>query len=297
MHCRRSGFTLIELLVVIAIIAILIGLLLPAVQKVREAAARSKCSNNLKQMAIACHSYHDVNGKMPCGPVYSGFDGLAMHFVLLPYVEQMAVYNQGDMSKAWDDTTGPRVNLALGAILLSVYQCPSSPILQSEVTADQPVSGQYAKTMHYVGIMGPKGVNPVTGATYGLSGTGQGGQSTDGILTPVQPVQMTGITDGTSNTLMIGELSWYDAKCYRAWERGCAKGSTCASQRNVRYGLNVKAYSSGNFNDASLGSMHTGGANMGMGDGSVRFLRSAVDTNTVLLPMASRAGGEVYVNN
>ena len=93
MSCRRprSGFTLIELLVVIAIIAVLIGLLLPAVQKVREAAARSKCQNNLKQMSLALHSFHDANGRFPTGVSATQ---LSVHVYILPYIEQDPLYSR-----------------------------------------------------------------------------------------------------------------------------------------------------------------------------------------------------------
>jgi prepilin-type N-terminal cleavage/methylation domain-containing protein/prepilin-type processing-associated H-X9-DG protein len=304
---RRSGaaFTLIELLVVIAIIAILIGLLLPAVQKVREAAARMKCSNNLKQMGIALHSYHDVNGTFPAGASVNA-TSIGWNSFILPHIEQDNIW------KLMNPTIGAYatgVNRNQGANRIATFLCPSYGEERSGSAIDN-VSGQNAYTIHYVGNMGPKGTNPTTGAAYGFANRGgQGGMAVDGMLPyntsvwtaqPAKPtgVTMTGITDGTSNTLMLFEVAWSGLELspasLRAWPRGCHWNDDCTSMKNVFNAMRTVRYNNGgNYNDISMGSNHTGGCNVALGDGSVRFLRESVDLNRVLKPLASRAGGEV----
>ena len=302
----RPAFTLIELLVVIAIIAILIGLLLPAVQKVREAAARMKCSNNLKQMGIALHSYHDVNGTFPPGAAPVNATSLGWNSYILPYIEQDNIWRLMNPTVA-AYATG--VNRNQGANRISVFLCPSYGEERSSSTIDN-VGGQNGYTIHYVGNMGPKGTNPTTGAAYGFANLGgQGGMAIDGMLpyhTSVwtsQPartagVTMTGISDGTSNTLMLFEVAWTGLErapgSLRAWPRGCHWSDDCTSMKNVANAMRTVKYNGGgNYNDISMGSNHTGGCNVALGDGSVRFLRESVDLNRVLKPLASRAGGEV----
>ncbi len=204
---RRSAFTLIELLVVIAIIAILIALLVPAVQKVREAANRSICQNNLKQMGLAIHNYHDTYKKLP--PSRVGPQHATWFVVILPYVEQTALYNQWDLSKTYYQQT-PAVQNAL----VPLYLCPSRrseamPSTQFEVSStgipdslEHPgTQGDYACNggQFYNSIVDhPLCQGPMCYANSQVNGSGQ-------IVTTQSQTSFKDILDGTSQTFLVGE--------------------------------------------------------------------------------------------
>lgn len=305
----RVGFTLIELLVVIAIIAVLIGLLLPAVQKVREAANRMKCTNHLKQLSLALHAYHDAFGTFPRSTNLGNRTSVSWQALLLPYLEQTALGRTIDPSLPAYAVAG-NVNRRAGGTQIATLLCPSYEQVRSSSSIDNLPDGSLAYTTHYCGNAGPKGTNPVTGAPYivNLPQSNQGGLAAEGML-PYHPgsaaanpptpggVRLTDVTDGTSQTLLLLEVAWKGLEdapgSLRSWVRGGNWASDSTASKNVRNAMRTVKYNGGgNYNDVSMGSNHSGGCNAAFGDGSVRFLRESIDLNLVLLPLASRSGGE-----
>src|SRR5262245_5701906 len=187
---KRHGFTLIELLVVIAIIAILIGLHLPAVQKVREAAARMQYTNNVKQLALATHNYHDVNAAMPPYSIATGPQYGSAHFLILPYIEQDNLYRQAN---------GISFNVRTAAV--KVFTCPVDPTATNGVFTGQAVNYPFNGTApNRISVNGV----PYGAATYALNGQLLTAQMSNGH--PIRgTMTLVGITDGTSNTVLIAE--------------------------------------------------------------------------------------------
>jgi prepilin-type N-terminal cleavage/methylation domain-containing protein len=308
----RRGFTLIELLVVIAIIAILIALLVPAVQKVREAAARAQCQNNLKQIGLAVHSYHDANRKLP--PAFVANVQLSWHVLILPYVEQNSLLQVMDTTTPGDYTIVNRNN-PNGLRRIGLYLCPSSRVEKMLLNPPNNVNppdlvpantGEAPYTVHYYGMTGPRGANPVTGTAYPQSHCTHDGtpMATSGMFQPDQfadgkigRITLTDVTDGTSNTIMLAEMSWESpfGTRYRTWLRGGeAGGCYCVGARNATNAINsgIKANLIAQFNEVPMGSMHPGGANFALGDASVRFIQESISITTYRA-LASRNGGEV----
>jgi prepilin-type N-terminal cleavage/methylation domain-containing protein/prepilin-type processing-associated H-X9-DG protein len=236
---RPDGFTLIELLVVIAIIAILIGLLLPAVQKVRDAAARMQCSNNLKQMALALHNHHDARGTFPPGGMNTGQNGTPCYtnwaIEILPYMEQDALYKQYNQLVLNENVANRPVTQSR----VKPYECPSDPLVgKLELPASGPGSGQQWMHGSYRAVSGkiqnavnwgcydtfepyywPNGVfdSAFRGVLHGTGVAYNGVPAPTGKASNGQPVSTMGgperiadILDGTANTLMLGECTFND---------------------------------------------------------------------------------------
>jgi len=298
---RRTGFTLIELLVVIAIIAILIGLLLPAVQKVREAAARMKCQNNLKQMGLALQTYHDGNNRFPPAKINSGsmvtpttvnfYPSQAAGIVhnhtgftlILPYIEQDNLFRQYDINfpscnSNWygGALAGGGINAGNTAVVgtnLPTFNCPSDKDPEAENEAGTgPYSRQNARRSNYL-------FSTNTNTEYGLytASSVRGFNGTNG------SAKIADITDGTSNSVSVGESKQlHTSRVYGPyWGSGthtAVHGYVPSFDYHINYPYGACEgkptqrcqYAWG------FGSNHTGGANFVFCDGSVRFLRDSM---------------------
>ena len=324
MHKVRTAFTLIELLVVIAIIGILVGLLLPAVQKVRAAAARIRCQNNLKQLGLATHNYHDTKGWLPPGVAQPGSDNrwTGLFVELLPHIEQ------GNVEKLWD-YANPNANYggdgSLAATPIGTYVCPVSGIDTNPIRFGTSSRG----ALTYAGNAGTKAYPSFRATNDGLFGYWTAGSRSR--------VRLTDVTDGLTNTILLGEREVGDANLdsfltapfdatpsppfaslssFAAWAGNfgpnAGAGILVSAGRGINYGhpdpyipppptfpptppppvswaaLSVLAWD----RMSAYGSRHTGGVNVALGDASVRFVRQTLDVY-VLQCLSTRSGREI----
>jgi len=223
---KFPGFTLVELLVVIAIIGVLVALLLPAVQAAREAARRTQCSNNLKNVALACLNYETAQGALPPGSMNTRIQqgsGLGWPALILPYIEQSGV-SQGALEKYKQspDAYGAGMDL-LNGLLLPMYLCPSDQELPQQVEKfGSTASALNRKGMSYAGVTGSyfarTGLCPSNkgGADYCIASSRSNPNNFDGLLIQGWPVELKTATDGVSETLLVGERTYQ----IRAWMIG-----------------------------------------------------------------------------
>lgn len=330
----RRGFTLVELLVVIAIIGVLVALLLPAVQQAREAARRMSCGNKLKQLALACHNYHDTYQRFPLNYSHSGLmnseeKGTSWMTNVLPFIEMGSMYDQIDFNFGlsndprnvgqWDTAPTIGSNPWIATQAVDAFQCPS------DGTSDDGKRGGRANISanlvaginNYKGVTGSNwnwgtwivtsGVHAAT--PWGVNGTNglDGLDAGNGIFfrghNTSRPcrTKMAAITDGTSNTYMIGEaIPAFCTHTWWWWYNGST--ATCAIPPNARAqdgncqtGNRIADLicAAGDWtNNYSFMSMHPGGLQFAYADGSVSFVSDNIDLN-LYRSYGTMSGGEV----
>lgn len=338
----RRGFTLIELLVVIAIIAILIGLLVPAVQKVREAAARTTCANNLKQLALACHGYESTHKVLPpagrgygfCSSAVGGSgDKLIVNMsgwiLVLPHIEQQSLLSALNLNQAfadviWDNAgvvrnqngtlagsapatgmgtvTTPTSNMLLMNNVLPIFVCPTDN--GPRTSTGQSFPNRYGATSAVPGERTNYDFITVAGSDFNTCNwwrTASAGARY--MFGENSATKLSHISDGTSNTFMIGETTveprcngWGPVWGYRGWVQTGLDPSRTTSGRGINdWSLSASFTTCGTPGGTNpprpgrlgdwgrVGSLHTGGAQFAMGDGSVRFVNESVPAATLRL--------------
>jgi prepilin-type N-terminal cleavage/methylation domain-containing protein/prepilin-type processing-associated H-X9-DG protein len=306
---RHRAFTLIELLVVIAIIGILIALLLPAVQKIREAAARMSCSNNLHQIGLGLHNYHDTAGHLPPGSVWvpPGYDTAAAESTwvtyTLPYVEQDNLYKTADFNRGFGQGSRNHPNNTLTSTSLKVFKCPSDNDVEISFWGAAAVwaRGNYA---------GNNGIGPMTETTAPNTSRPQG------VFMLNSKYKLTDITDGTTNTVFVSELikvpgtvsgqianDWRGVMHYPEgplYHHNQTPNSPVPDEERLGMCISIPVApcigTSTSWNPKRITftarSRHAGGVNVLLGDGGVRFISNNISLVT-WRALSSPAGGEV----
>lgn len=279
MKRQQTGFTLVELLVVIAIIGVLIALLLPAVQQAREAARRMTCSNNLKQLGLAVHNYHDTFGSLPSGWIES--NGGMLHSwgtLVLPFIEQDNLYENMKPDFGLQESAN---DLTKAGATLDAFRCPSS--ILPERSADG---------------FGTSNYNANFGGTY------EANVDRGGLFKPNSSYRFRDITDGTTNTILIGEAegdSRTDNAGFPIWAQISGNGparrwqvtSYAHINKPINFGLTAAGCEAGEC-DESYQSRHPGGAMFALSDASVRFIPETIETGT-RMPWASQPVDGVWL--
>jgi prepilin-type N-terminal cleavage/methylation domain-containing protein/prepilin-type processing-associated H-X9-DG protein len=302
---RKAGFTLIELLVVIAIIAILVALLLPAVQQAREAARRTQCKNNLKQLGLALHNYHDLHNRFPIG-AHAAW-GQSWTWAILPQLEQAALFDVMPTPVNDSGRWGASDPRSLGLIEMAqtpvpVFFCPSTPNGPIERRDINGLAGRAMST--YLGNAGGDAQHDNLGAN--------GMDQSNGIFHAVRmntsnplggTFGLNDITDGASNTVLVGEAEYRidasqgcdicDRYLFYHMNFDSGNGSDFSEVLgSTFYPINTKAQNNSE-RECAFGSYHVGGANILLADGSVTFVSENVDLVNIWQPLGSKGGGEV----
>lgn len=286
---KRRAFTLVELLVVIAIIGVLVGLLMPAVQAAREAARRTSCFNNLRQVGLALHQYHDTHRVLPSGwlaqqpgtglPLAEGEPGWGWAALLLPYLEQGTIHNTVSFSHAITDP----VNEAARLYEIEVYRCPSDiGVEYFDLGSEEDPNEVLVRlaTSNYVGVFGITETHECEGLPPGVKCEGEG------VFYHQSRVDFAAVSDGLSNTLFVGERS--SRHGYSTWVGSVSEGEE-AMARIVGIADHPPNSKGAHLDDFS--SQHPAGANFLLGDGSVRLLNDQID-EYIYRALATRANNE-----